>query len=294
MHNMEWDSIRVFLAVAEEGSMSAAALALGMSQPTVSRQIVALEQKVGFNLFDRSSHGLKLTDNGEILLETARQAAKGVEGFKQQVVACKNSHEGHVRLAVGEIAAFYFLPDALTAFREAHPEIDVELLVENKAVNLNKREADLLISREKPTQPDLVVSYLHEEALGFYAHRDYLAEMGTPADMDAMHHEGYHLIGYDQFDFYTRAASEIGGKVTKSNFCFRTDSYKMQVELARAKAGIAVMFDCVARRYPELVPVLPGTPLPKTIWWLVSHHDVRVNRRIQCLMTFLRAWFHRC
>lgn len=292
MHSMEWDGIRVFLAVVEEGSMSAAAQVLGLSQPTVSRQISALEDKFGFNLFDRSSSGLTLTTMGEGLLESAQETARGVEGFLRKVNASNGNHEGHVRLATSEVMAYYFLPAALKAFNQEYPNIEVEILVESKAVNLNKREADLLISRSKPTQPDLVVSFFHQEALGFYAHRDYLNENGVPQSTQELHSSKYQVIGYDQLDLYIQTAAQVSGRsLTRSQFAFRTDSFKMQLELARAQVGIAVVFQQIARRYPELEQVCPKAAMPDAQWWLICHRDVHINPRIRSLMVFLSQWF---
>ncbi|MGF1688202.1 LysR family transcriptional regulator [Photobacterium japonica] len=271
--------------------MSAAAQVLGMSQPTVSRQISALEDRVGFNLFDRSCNGLKLTVLGEGLLASAQQTARGVEGFMRKVNASNDHHEGHVRLAVSEVAAFYYLPQALKAFNAAFPHIEVEILVNNQDVNLNKREADVQISRQRHTQPDLVVSHLYQHAVGFFAHQDYIAEYGMPTSLEHMHGRDFHIIGFDQLDLYTRTAAQLGKPVVKSQFPYRTDSYMMQLELVRAKAGIAAMYKEVAQRHVELVPVFPDAPIPPAQWWLVCHRDVHVNPRIRHLMVFLSRWF---
>ncbi|MGR5140107.1 LysR family transcriptional regulator [Photobacterium sp. DNB23_23_1] len=292
MHNMEWDSIRIFLAVAEEGSMSAAGQKLGMSQPTISRHISALEEKVGFNLFDRSTQGLGLTLVGNELLSDAKVTAKGVDGFITKVSAHSGKHIGHVRLAASDIMSFYFMPSLLNEFQRQYPDIEVEVLVANKEVNLNKREADVLISKVKPEQSDLVVSLLHSEEIGFYAHRDYLKQFGKPATVREMYTSNYQFIGFDQLEIDIETASQFGRSLSKSHFNFRTDSFKMQLELARAKAGIAVVFHSIAKRYPELEPIpLPDITLPGVSWWLVCHHDVHINPRIRHLMTFISEWF---
>ncbi|WEM44902.1 LysR family transcriptional regulator (plasmid) [Photobacterium sp. DA100] len=292
MHNMEWDSIRIFLAVAEEGSMSAAALKLGMSQPTVSRHVLALEEKVGFNLFDRSTQGLGLTAAGKELLGTAKEAAKGVDGFIYKASEHSGKQVGHVRLAASDAISYYWLPSLLNAFRRQFPAIEIEILVANKEVNLNKREADLLISKVRPEQSDLVVSLLHSEPIGFYAHRDYLKEFGYPTSVVEMHNDHHQVIGYDQQRVYIDTACQFGNRLNKSQFNFRTDSFKMQLELARAKAGIAVVFHSVAERYPELEPIhFPEIELPDANWWLVCHHDVHINPRIRYLMAFISEWF---
>ncbi|PSU33612.1 LysR family transcriptional regulator [Photobacterium lutimaris] len=292
MHNMEWDSIRIFLAVAEEGSMSAAGQKLGMSQPTISRHISALEEKVGFNLFDRSTQGLGMTLEGNELLSAAKETARGVDGFITKASARSSKHVGHVRLAASDTISFYFMPTLLNEFQRQFPEIEIEYLVANKEVNLNKREADVLISKVKPEQSDLVVSLLHSEEIGFYAHRDYLKQVGKPATVREMYTSNYQIIGYDQQEVYIETASQFGEPLNKSHFNFRTDSFKMQLELARAKAGIAVVFHSIAKRYPELEPIpLSDLTLPDVNWWLVCHHDVHINPRIRHLVAYISEWF---
>ncbi|WP_299017486.1 LysR family transcriptional regulator [uncultured Photobacterium sp.] len=291
MNKMEWDSIRVFLAVVEEGSMSAAAQMLGVSQPTVSRHIFALEEKIGQNLFDRSYNGLKVTTVGAGLLASAKETAHGAESFARRINASSEQVEGHVRLAVCELAAYYYLPEAMTAFKREYPLIAVEILVSNQKVNLNKRDADLLVTLEKPHQPDFVVSHLFEGAMGFYAHQDYLCEKGEPKTLQELHSGTYQNVGYDCNSKYIDEAERRGGTLEKSNFDFRTDSQKMQLDLILAKAGVGVTFQPIAAKYPELVNLLPQAALSTTNWWLVCHRDVHVNPRIRSLMTFLCQWF---
>lgn len=291
MNNTEWDSIRIFLAVVEEGSMSAAAQVLGVSQPTVSRYILALEEKVGVNLFDRSCSGLKVTEVGASLLDSAKATALGAESFARQVNATSEHIDGHVRLAVSEVVAYYFLPEAITAFNRQFPSIEVEILISDQGVNLNKRDADLLVSVEKPEQPDFVVSHLFEGKLGFFAHRDYLEEYGKPDSLQDLHAGFHQIIGDDCNNFYLREAVRIGRPLSKSHFSFRTDSQKMQVELLNARAGVAVTLLAIAEKYPDLVQLFPEAALRPFNWWLICHRDVNVNPRIHNLMTFLSQWF---
>ncbi|WP_064606855.1 LysR family transcriptional regulator [Photobacterium sp. J15] len=291
MNKMEWDSIRVFLSVAEEGSMSAAAHVLGVSQPTVSRYIYALEEKCGQNLFDRSYNGLTVTSAGASLLASARETARGAESFARQVEAGSELVEGHVRLAVRELAAYYFIPEAIAAFKREFPLIDVEILVSEQDVNLNKRDADLHLAKVKPYQPDFVVSHLYEMPVGFYAHRDYLADKGEPKTLDELHSGVHQLIGFDFDSKYIDEAERKGKTLEKSNFSFRTDSQKMQVDLIRAGAGVGVTIQAVAKQYSGLVQLLPEVDLSPVNWWLICHRDIHVNPRIRSLMTFLCRWF---
>jgi len=291
MNNTEWDSIRIFLAVVEEGSMSAAAQVLGMSQPTVSRHISALEEKVGLNLFDRSCCGLKVTPVGAGLLESAKATARSAECFSRQINASYEHMDGHVRLAASGLAASYFLPEAITAFKREFPLIDVEILISHQNVNLNKRDADLQISIERPEQPDFVASHIFEGLLGFFVHRDYLTEVGEPKSLRELHSGSYQLIGDDGNEVYIQEAERVGHILQKSHFSFRTDSRKMQVDLIRAKAGVGVTLQPVAAKYPELVQLFPEAVLPSVNWWLVCHRDVHINPRIRSLMTFLSEWF---
>ncbi len=293
MNSMEWDSIRIFLAVAEQGSMSAAAQVVGISQPTVSRQILALEERTGLHLFERSTSGLKLTPVGRQLLESAKDTALGAERFSRQVNGSSIEESGNVRLAVSELFGFHFLPDALAAFHRVHPLINVELIVSNDKVNLNKRDADISICQQKPEQPDLVVTYLMSRTLGFFAHESYIDDVGYPETPDDIYRAPYSVIGFDNSNMYINQAEKSGRNLSKKQFTFRTDSYQMQLNLIQAQAGVAVTIAEVAKKTAGLIEIFKDIPLPNITWWLVCHRDVQVNPRIHHLMVFLREWFQK-
>ncbi|MGF1761137.1 LysR substrate-binding domain-containing protein [Photobacterium sagamiensis] len=118
-----------------------------------------------------------------------------------------------------------------------------------------------------------------------------MAEFGTPESLDALHNQPHRIIGFDNSKRYINNAENSGRSLSKMNFILRTDSYQMQLNLARAKAGVTVTFVDIAEQYSELVQLFSEADIESVEWWLVCHRDVHVNPRIRCLMTFLRQWF---
>ncbi len=289
MNNRGWDRIHAFLVVAREGSLSAAARQLGVSQPTLSREIQALERDSGLNLFRRTTQGLRLTEAGSSLVESAGQMEEAAAAFSRRVSGLSETLEGEVRISANEVVAHYMLPSAIAAFRRQHPGVAVELVVSNRASSLGKREADMALRMFRPSQPDLVARRLPDLPLGFFAHRDYLALRGTPTSLsDLPQHD---LIGFDQDVDLGDLATEIGMASRRDEFALRTDHMLVQIALMRAGAGIGVTHVGVAEQYPGLVPLLPDVPLPELEFWAVCHSDVQYNSRIREMMRFLGEWF---
>ena len=178
MRNVDWAKLQSFVAVAEHGSLSAAARATGASQPTLSRHIAALEEELGLRLFDRTSEGLVLTasgteifDNAEAMNASANQIALIASGRSQEI-------SGSVRLTASDTVARFTLPPILTALRRAEPSIAIELVASNETNNLLKREADIAVRMYRPTQNDVITRKVGELYLGFFASKAYLDQRG--------------------------------------------------------------------------------------------------------------------
>ncbi|MEJ2644430.1 MAG: LysR family transcriptional regulator [Gammaproteobacteria bacterium] len=185
MNQLDWALIRSFLAVARLGSLSAAARDMGVSQPTLSRDIQALEAATGLNLFRRTTQGLVLTPQGQRLVDAADHMNAAADRFARQASGLSVELEGDVRISANEIVGTYLLPPAIADFRQEHPAVHVEVVISNGASSLSKREADIALRMFRPTQPDLVARRLPDLELGFYAHRDYLDRRGEPAPASA-------------------------------------------------------------------------------------------------------------
>lgn len=194
-----------------------------------------------------------------------------------------------MRISVNEIVGVYLLPPALAAFRELHPGVHVEVVITNRASSLSKRDADIALRMFRPTQPDLVARRLPDLEMGFYAHKDYIARHGTPADFGEFFN--HTIIGFDENLDFINGARAMGFDLTKKNFALRTDHLLAQVALLRAGAGICGTHVEIARHFPELVRVLEFIKLPRLEFWCVCHADVQFNNRIREMMNFLVDWF---
>ncbi len=289
MKRPDWNLIRAFLVVARTGSLSAAARELGVSQPTISREIQALETATGLNLFRRTTQGLVLTEQGQGLVDAAGQMDGAADRFSRQAAGMSVALEGDVRVSANELVGIYLLPPAIAAFRESHPGVHVEVAISNRASSLSKREADIALRMFRPTQPDLVARRLPDLELGFYAHRDYLARHGEPADLDSFRRHS--IIGFDEATDFIDAAAELGYQFVRDNFAVRTDHMLAQLQLLRAGAGIGGTHVGLAAQWPELVRIMQWIDLPPLEFWCVTHRDVQFNSRIHALMQFLIEWF---
>jgi len=290
MNSVNWDLIRSFVIVARLGSLSAAARKLGVSQPTLSRNIQALESATQLNLFRRTTQGLELTEAGRSLMETANHMDESADRFQRLASGLSEEPCGDVRISVNDVVGVHLLPPALAALREAHPGLQIEILIDNKPSSLNKREADIALRMYQPTQPDLVARRLPDLELGFYAHTDYLKQHGQPEDLEQFLQ--HHIIGMDESMDFIKGGRQMGVEFKREHFVFRTDSLLTQINLARSGAGIVGTHVGLAEQWPELQRILKWIHLPALEFWLVCHNDVQYNHQISTVMRFLGEWFH--
>ncbi len=284
-----WDLIRSFLAVSRLGSLSAAARELGVSQPTLTRDIQALEITTKLNLFQRTTKGLHLTDAGQSLVEAATRMDDAADLFARQVSGLSLELTGTVRLSANEIVGIHLIPPALAAFREQHPHVQIELVISNQVSSLSKREADIALRMFRPSQPDLVAKRLPDMPLGFYAHRDYLQRHGIPANIEDF--KNHTIIGYDENREFIEGAAQMGYTLRREDFPVRTDHLLAHMNLCRTGAGIIGTHVGLAQHWPELQRILEWVPLPALEFWIVCHSDVQFSSRIRALVQFLSAWF---
>lgn len=284
MNNPDWQGWQYFLEIAQAGSLNRAADALGVSQPTLSRHLQALEKRLGQTLFDRSTQGLTPTRFGQSLIEEAEQMRTSVQRLERLAAGQDQAVTGRVRLSANEPIALYYLPRILPDFMDANPALSVEVDVSNKATSLDKRDADIAIRMFAPQQPDLIARHLFDIPLGFYASADYLAKHGNPTTLEALFK--HRLLGYDRDKQFEQGAASFGWQVRNEDFYFRTDSMPLHLEMARNGGGIVGTHQQLAASF-GLVPIGVDVMLPKLPLYLCCHRDVKHNRRIRLLMDFL-------
>jgi DNA-binding transcriptional LysR family regulator len=283
----DWSLMRSFLAVAEAGSLSAAARALGLSQPTLGRQIADLERTLGVALFARHPRGLRPTEAGQALVAPARAMRAAAAEAALAAAGRAAAPRGTVRVTASVFVAHHLLPPVLARLRTDVPEIVVDLVASDASDNLLFREADIALRMYRPTQLDMVTRHLGDLPLGFFAARSYLARRGAPARFaDLPDHD---LVGYDRDERLIAGLRAAGLPATRDWFAVRCDSQTVYWELVRAGAGIGIGQAAVADRDPQVVPVLAEAALPVLPVWLTAHPAVRHTPRVARVWDALAA-----
>ncbi|SHO62824.1 DNA-binding transcriptional regulator, LysR family [Pseudoxanthobacter soli DSM 19599] len=278
----DWDLYRSFLAVAREGSLSAAARSLGLTQPTLARHVEDLERALGTTLFVRSQRGLSPTDVARSLIPHAETLAATADALIRAASGDGGDVAGTVRISASEIMGAEVLPPILAALRERHPALAFELVLTNAVEDLMQREADIAVRMVAPTQGALVARHVGRIPLGFHAHRRYLDRAGTPrttADLAA-----HALIGFDRGSAAIRAMAARVPALDGLRFALATDSDIAQLAAIRAGFGIGICQVPIAARDPDLVRLLPDAVTLSLDTWIVMHEDLRASPR--CRATF--------
>jgi DNA-binding transcriptional LysR family regulator len=282
-----WDLYRTFLAVLREGSLSGAARALGLTQPTIGRHIEALEQAVGFQLFTRSQRGLAATEAALELRPYAETLSSTAASLLRAASGQGGAVKGTVRVSASEVIGVEVLPPVLAALRERHPELVIELAVSNAVEDLLRRDADIAVRMVEPSQEALVVRRLGKVTLGLHAHRRYLGRRGMPKRLEdlAMHD----VIGFDRETPAIRSMLKRVPRFDVSRFALRTNSDLAQLAAIRAGFGIGVCQVALANRDRDLVRVLPDAFELKLGTWLAMHENLRSTPRCRIVFDALAA-----
>jgi len=280
--DISWELYHSFLAVLKEGSLSGAARATGVAQPTVGRHIAALEKQMKLVLFTRSQTGLLPTEAALALQPYAEAMHTTAEALKRMAESQGEGVKGTVRVTASEAVGVNVLPAILAQLQAEYPDLRVELVLTNRVQNLLQREADIAVRMTAPDQDQLIARRVGHIEIGLHAHRDYLARHGTPltpADLAT-----HRLVGFDEETPFLRAASKAWPMWRREVFALRCDSDVAQLALIRAGCGIGICQVGVARREPELVRVLAREVAIPLDTWLTMHEDLRASPR--CHVTF--------
>ena len=284
--SFDWNQARAFLATAEEGTLSAAARALGQTQPTLGRQVAALEDALGVTLFERVGRSLALTQAGTELLEHFRAMGDAANRVSLAASGQSQDAEGHVKLTTTNTMATYHLPAMLKRLRREAPGIEVELISSNETRDLMRREADIAIRHARPEQEDLIAKLLGETKARFYASTDYLDQIGRPSTIESL--SAADFVGFDTVDFSLGMYQQFGLNLSRDNVRVATASGTAYIEMIRLGMGISVITDDDARLFPELEPVLADLfqPVPVPVW-IVTHREIHTSRRIRIVFDLL-------
>jgi DNA-binding transcriptional LysR family regulator len=290
--SVAWDDQRAFLAVLEEGSLSAAARRLGVAQPTMRARIEALERALGTVLFTRSVNGFVPTEQARALGDSARAMARASEAFVRAASALPGETAGVVRLSVSEFVGIEVLPPMLAGLRARHPKLIVEMVLSNASADLLEQEVDIAVRMHPPRHEALIAKKIGTIQLGLFAHVDYLARRGlpeTPADLST-----HDFIGPDRAGVDLQLAGTLSAFISRDQFVVRTDSHPAQLAAARAGLGIAVVQRPIGLADPLLRPVLPSSmTIARLDTWIVAHENLRMLPRVHAVFDHLVAAFKR-
>lgn len=283
---INWDNLRLFLAVVRAQSAQEAARRLSIDHSTVTRRLHRLEKELGARLFERTPAGHVLTTAGHRLLEHVERMESSMALVGEEVGGESHALTGQVRLGATEGFGSFFLAPHLGQFCERHPAIDVELLIVPRFVNLSQREADLAVNVERPQNTGQICSKLTEYRLQLYASQHYLQRRPPIRQMaDLQAHRFFSYVEDLTFSAEMRYLSDVAPHVRTP---LRSTSVIAQLQAVREGRGLAILPCFMASQYAELVPVLPDEIDVRRTFWIAAPRDTRERARVRALWDFLR------
>jgi DNA-binding transcriptional LysR family regulator len=283
-----WDLYRSFLAVLRLGSLSAAARSLGLTQPTIGRHIALLQQSLeGRALFTRSQTGLLPTEAAHLLRPHAEDMAAAAAAFVRVGSGNREETAGVVRLAAADVMGVEVLPAILSEFRSQFPSTVIELSLSNEMADLLRRDADIAVRMVRPRQKALLAKRAGKVALGFHAHRRYLERYGYPERLEDL--ARHTLIGFDRALPFASLLKAVPVAVSRESFAFRCDNDLAQLAALRSGFGIGVCQAGIARRDPDLLPLLTKQFKVEMEIWIVMHNDLKRSSRMRLMFDHLAS-----
>jgi len=283
--SFDWNQVRAFLATVEEGSLSAAARALGLTQPTIGRQIAALERELGVVLFERAGRSMMLTRSGWELMDHVRAMGDAATRISLAASGRVQAIEGQVRITASDVMSAHVLPPVLKRLREVAPLLEIDLVATNDIRDLLRREADIAIRHVRPDQPELIARLVRQATAHLYAAKTYLDARVRPAVLAEL--ADHDFIGFADTDRMLDHLIALGLPVTRGNFRYGSSSGVVAWELVRHGLGIAIMSQEVAEATPGIERVLPATAPVTFPVWLTTHRELHTSRRIRLVFDLL-------
>ncbi len=283
--SFDWNQARAFLATVEEGSLSAAGRALGLTQPTLGRQVTALEQALGIVLFERVGRSLELTASGVELLEHVRAMRDAANRISLTASGQSQTIEGTVCVTASDLFSVHVLPPVLRRLQELAPRLNIDVVAANEIRDLQRREADIAIRHVRPEQPELIARLVTEMKAYFYASSSYLDRRGRPATKgDLTSHE---FIGLGDVERMIGYMEEFGLPLTRQNFRVNSENGIFAWELVQQGFGIAPMPTIIADRTESVERLLPDMEPFVIPVWLTTHRELHSSRRIRLVYDIL-------
>lgn len=284
-NGFDWNRARAFLATADEGSFTGAARRLGTTQPTIGRQIAALEEELGVVLFERGGRAIHLTPTGLELVEPLRAMAEAAQRFSRLATGQSVSLDGPICISAGEVIAAHVLPPIVADIRAIHPGITIEIVATNQVSDLGRREADIAVRSFRPSEPDLVARKIRDDSAYLYATPAYLRAIGSPTDLKGLSNAEF--VAFDETDVFMKGLNAMGLQLTPRHFPWVCANQQVQWALITQGSGIGVMMEAIGDADERVVRVLPELLKFPVAMWLTSHREVRTSRRVRVVFDVL-------
>jgi DNA-binding transcriptional LysR family regulator len=289
---MDWDKLRIFHAVAEAGSFTHAGETLNLSQSAVSRQISSLEESLNVALFHRHARGLILTEQGELLYRTAHEVFSKLAMAEAQLTESKDKPKGQLKVTATQAFGSSWLTPVLGEFIELYPDVQVDLVLEDRELDLSMREADVAIRMAPPRQPELIQRHLMTVHLNVYASPAYIKRHGIPKSPEELDAHRVIVYGDDttkppvqDIDWLLRA----GGKRESNQRrpILKVNSVYAILRAVQSGLGLASLPEYMAQESTSLVRILPELQGPRIDSYFVYPEELRSSKRIQVFRDFL-------
>ena len=283
---MDWDKLRIFRAVATAGSLTRAGESLNLHQSAVSRQIKALEGSLSTTLFHRHARGLLLTEQGELLLDATEAMSKRLEFAVAHIRDSKEEVFGELRVTTTVGFGTLWLAPRLESLYRRHPDIKIDLMLEERILDLPMREADFAIRMKEPSQADLIRRKLLNVRMGLYATHEYLSRCGNPADMRDLK---THRLICQNFRYEPGAGAMFIKGLFRDGISsnLTVNNYYGVLQGVIHHLGVGVLPDYLVVHHAELVPVLPEIKSTEIPVYLAYPIELRNSRRIQAFRDFV-------
>ncbi len=281
---MNWDDVRIFLAVARTGQILAASRRLELNHATVSRRITALESDLQSKLLIRRTNGCDLTQEGEAFMHAAERMEAEMLAARAAVGRTDTEVSGAVRIGATDGFGIAFLAPRLGALARQYPGLKIQLVPVPQSFSLSRREADISITVERPQTGRLVARKLVDYSLGLYASKAYLAEFGAPTSVAEL--KAHRLVGYVEDLIFSPLLHYRSDFVRNWESDFEISAVLGQMEAVRSGAGIGILHKFIARPHDDLAPLLPELCVDRS-YWIVYHETLRNIRRIKTVVDFI-------
>ncbi|SHG87834.1 DNA-binding transcriptional regulator, LysR family [Cognatiyoonia sediminum] len=281
----DWNQARAFWATAETGSLSEAARSLGLTQPTLGRQVSALEDDLDVVLFERIGKRLVLTPTGQDLLTHMRRMGDAAQQVELSASGRNKEVAGDVCVSVTDIFAQLVMPAIVAELRLRAPQVRILVQASNSLSDLQRRQADIAIRHVPPTQPELITRKVRDGQGKLYASQRYIAEKGPFWTLDDLGRADF--IGSGNEEEMLSALKAMGVPVTSDNICVISDSGIGGWEMARASLGIMPMLEELAVAWPEMQIIVPDAPVYPVPYYLTTHRELHSSRRIRLVFDLL-------